>query len=79
MQDDFSQAAVGEAEDSRYVISQIFCVLMRIFYSRTMADQLREVYRPDADKLCSAVINTLESAAESYIDSPGNIIHSVFS
>jgi hypothetical protein len=37
-----------------------------------MTDQLREVYRPDAEALCSAVVNTLESAAESYINSPGD-------
>lgn len=55
VQHDFSEAAIGEAEDSRI-----------------MADQLREAYRPDAEALCSAVVSTLESTAESYIDSPGN-------
>jgi hypothetical protein len=42
---------------------------------RILADQLKEVYRPDAEGLCSEIIDSLNSAAERYIDHPGiNII-----
>jgi hypothetical protein len=36
-----------------------------------LADQLRETYRPDAEALCSGIIDALESAARSYVDRPG--------
>jgi len=45
--------------------------------TRILAEQLKETYRPDAEALCSGIINALESAAESYIDRPGDAMDSL--
>lgn len=38
---------------------------------------MRETYRPDAEALCSGIIDALESAAEGYLDSPERSLNSL--
>src|ERR1700683_1992610 len=67
LQLDFSQAATGQGEDTRVVATTSSGRRYKPIISRNLADQLKEVYRPDAEGLCSGIIKSLESAAEGYI------------
>ena len=57
--------------------TKIPCLGLIISSPRALAEDLRETYRPDAEALCSGIIDALESAAEGYLDSPEHSLNSL--